>query len=348
MSERSRKKSERLLRVLADFDRVVIVAHDNPDPDAIAAGWALWRLLEVRQNRRPRLVAGGAIVRAENREMVRRLRPPLELVGQIRLRKNTAAVLVDCSPEATHHLLNGKSAEVVGIVDHHHSNRKWKVRFVDVRQSVAASSSIAADYLREQGIEPDEALATALVYGIRAETRGSETHHSRLDRSVLAWLSRYANPTWLAEIENAPLSREYYVDLVAAIERTFLYDDVAMCVLPRAQGAETVGELADLLIRCQGITRVLCVAAIDGEVLLSARTERDGDNATDLLVRAVADIGHAGGHNHRAGGKLATKVDGRVPRSLEEELRQRWLAACGVQAHRGVRLVPPREILEHL
>ena len=343
-----KEKSKQLLEAVSGYQRVVVVVHDNPDPDAIAAGWAVCRLLEVKQNRRPRLVGSGAVVRAENKELIRKLRPPLELVEQLRLRKNTAVVLVDCSPEATHHLLNGRTAELVGVIDHHRKAGRSTLPFVDVRPKVAAAASIAAGYLREQGIEPDERLATALVYGIRTETAGSETYYSSLDRSVLVWLSRFSNPTWLAEIENAPLAREYFVDLVAAIERTFLYDDAAMCVLPRVQGSETIGELADLLIRCEGISRVLCVAVVNGEVLVSARTQRPGDSATDVLMQTLEGIGHGGGHLHRAGGKLTQKVGDKLPRSLEEELRQRWLKSCGVQSQRGVRLVPPREILEHL
>ncbi|HID22577.1 MAG TPA: hypothetical protein EYP14_09265, partial [Planctomycetaceae bacterium] len=67
MASRSPNRSERLLRVLSEYDRLVVVTHDNPDPDAIAAGWALLTLIESRLKRSARLVGGGAIVRAENR-----------------------------------------------------------------------------------------------------------------------------------------------------------------------------------------------------------------------------------------------------------------------------------------
>ena len=69
--------------------------------------------------------------------------------------------------------------------------------FRDVRPEMAASASIAANYLREQGIEPGEKLATAMVYAIRTETRGSETHYSRLDRLIVLWLTERADPSLL-------------------------------------------------------------------------------------------------------------------------------------------------------
>ena len=124
-----------------------------------------------------------------------------------------------------------------------------------MRPDVAASASIAAAYLREQQVEPGQALATALVYAIRTETQGFETYHSPLDRSILPWLTERADPELLAEIESAPLSRGYFSDLVLALQNTFLYDDVAFCALPRAGGPEIVGEVADLLIRCESVQR---------------------------------------------------------------------------------------------
>ena len=46
------------------------------------------------------------------------------------------------------------------------------------------------------------------------------------------------------------------------MQRTFIYDDAALCFLQRASGAEIVGEVADLLVRGRGIRRVLCAAII--------------------------------------------------------------------------------------
>ena len=57
--------SDRLLKVLEDYERVLVVAHDNPDPDAIATGWAVLCLVEERLSKPVKLIGSGAIVRAE-------------------------------------------------------------------------------------------------------------------------------------------------------------------------------------------------------------------------------------------------------------------------------------------
>ena len=73
-----RRRSDRLLKILAPFEEIVIVTHDNPDPDALAAGWGVGLLIREKLGRPARLVGGGEIMRAENRHMVRLLEPPLE------------------------------------------------------------------------------------------------------------------------------------------------------------------------------------------------------------------------------------------------------------------------------
>lgn len=297
-----------------------------------------------------RLIAGGAIVRAENRHMVDLLQPPIDLVDGVHADPRAATVLVDCGPGARNHLLTRESIAPLVVIDHHlNGTNGARLAFKDVRPQVAAAASIAASYLREQHIEPGAKLATAMQYAIRTETTGCQTQHSRLDRSAILWLTARAEPELLAEIENAPLTRDYFGDLVLAMQSTFLYDNAAFCLLPRAHCAEIVGEVADLLIRCQGVHRVFCGATAGPDLIVSARTQSDVDNAAKLLQKTLEGIGFGGGHAHRAGGKIPG-VAGRnkIADELENDLRSRWLAACGIDRQRGTRLVARREIVENL
>jgi nanoRNase/pAp phosphatase (c-di-AMP/oligoRNAs hydrolase) len=236
------------------------------------------------------------------------------------------------------------------VIDHHQTSmRKRSVPFSDIRPKVAAAATIAASYLREQKMPPDEQLATALLYGIRSETEGIAASHSRLDRSMISWLSHCANPTTLAAIENAPLTRGYFSDLVLALQNTFVYEDAAFCFLPRAEGSETVGEVADLLARAEGVNRVLCAAVNNGDIVVSVRTERNTDRASTLVREVVDGLGQAGGHEHRAGGRIHDfRRRGADTDDMQQHLRSAWLKACGVQKKRGKRLVALREIVKNL
>jgi nanoRNase/pAp phosphatase (c-di-AMP/oligoRNAs hydrolase) len=342
------RRSERLLRALAGRS-VAIVTHDNPDPDAIASGWALLVLLRKMQGQPARLLGRGAIVRAENLHMLRLLHPPLELVEELP-DDQTAIVLVDCLPTGTNQPLDRSFVRPVAVVDHHELNGdRFRVAYRDLRPRVAATASIAAGYLREQGIEPERDLATALLFAIRTELFGHQVSLTRTDRGVLSWLSGLADYGKLAEIEAAPLSRAYFSDLLLAMENVFIYEDTSLCFLPQASGAEIVGEVADLLVRCEGIERVLCGAVAEDDLILSARSTVRGGNVLTPLRATLSGLGHCGGHRQRAGGKIAgVRRDGGAPETLYETLRERWLAACKVDQQRGSRLVRKQAILEHL
>jgi nanoRNase/pAp phosphatase (c-di-AMP/oligoRNAs hydrolase) len=352
MTEHRTTRSERFLKAMAEYRHIVVVSHDNPDPDAIATGWAIRYLIEQKQGRSPRVVAGGAIIRAENREMVKLLGPPIELVRDVPVDKHTGIVLVDCGTGGQNHLFAEKSIAPAAVIDHHLSDGRKTARrtwFEDIRPQAAASASIAAGYLREQGLEPCHKLATALIYAIRTETRGAEVAYSRLDRSIFLWLTRFSDPAFLAEIENAQLSPEYFSDLTLALQSTFIYGDTALCLLPRASGAEIVGEVADLLIRCEGIRRVLCGAIVQDDVVLSVRTERNGEDASELVRTTLQGLGHGGGHRHRAGGKIPGRGRGpAVAEVLQDELLTRWLITCGIDRQRGKHLIARDLIVENL
>jgi hypothetical protein len=163
------------------------------------------------------------------------------------------------------------------------------------------------------------------------------------------WLTERAEPSLLAEIESAPLSVEYYGELVLALQNTFLYGHTGICLLPRAEGAEIVGEVADLLIRCRGIYRVLCAAVVGNDLYISVRTESDLDDAVELVKATLQGIGAGGGHRHRAGGRIThiarvAPGDGR----WQDELRRRWLNSCGEGGKTARRLVPKRDIINHM
>jgi nanoRNase/pAp phosphatase (c-di-AMP/oligoRNAs hydrolase) len=343
-------QSERLLQALADYTVVRIVTHDNPDPDAMAAGWGLYTLFQHRLDAEVDLVGGGGIVRAENRRMVELLNPPIRIVDEISDDPHAAIVLVDCGLGTSNQLATRDHLHPVAVIDHHAGGDvSEEIAFDDSRPAVAATATIVGSYLREQGIEPGVKLATAMLYAIRTETCGCETEHSPLDRSIAVWLTGQSEPSLIAEIENAPLARSYFSDLVLGLQSTLLFDDTALCLLPKASGPETVGEVADLLIRCQGVNRVLCGGVIDGDLYVSVRTGWEEERAVELLQKTLEGLGGGGGHAHRAGGKVVgIATDGRMGDSLEQRLRDRWLLACGADCKRPKRLIGLREIVEHL
>ena len=67
---------------------------------------------------------------------------------------------------------------------------------------------------------------------------------------------------------------------------------------------EVVSEMADYLIRLEGIETVLSMGHYNDGVILSIRTTSHLLNAGEIIRRLVAGKGTAGGHGMMAGGKL--------------------------------------------
>ena len=319
--------------------------HNNPDPDAIATGWALVLLVEGQLHKPARLLGRGPILRAENVQLLELLQPPVELVDSMRLEEQTATVLVDCSPASANHLLGGCKAPVA-VIDHHASRGDgFRIPFRDQRPNVTASASIATDYMREQGVEPPPPVATALLYAIRTEMIGARKALSRVDHSALRWLSAFVDYDALFQIENPPLPFYYYEELLLALGNVLVYAESAICFLPRVTAPEIVAEVADLLMRCDALRYVLCVARVGDDFLLSARSKGEEPTALTLLSHVLRELGHFGGHFHRAGGKVSIQTARMKPDRIEQKIHTRWLEACGTTARRGQRLVGRKQIL---
>lgn len=329
-------KSQELIETLSSLDNVLVVMHDNPDPDAIASAWCVVELAKHGGIDSVKAIAAGGIVRAENLYMVESLNPPIQLISEfdnswLATTGSVGAVLVDCGAGATNHLVTRLNLPLVGVIDHHQKNREAVLpTFSDVRLTVAACASITASYLIEQHIAPSQQLATAIWYALRTETCAYESRYSQLDRDVLLWATCYGSPSMLAEIENAPLTRRYFSDLKQAIESTQIWNDTAFCWLAQPQGVEVVGEVADLIVRCVDVDQMLCGTIIKDDAYLSARTSPRGGDATDLLLETIQDLGSGGGHVHRAGGNIVNARLRFEEHALADRLRSRWLAANNI------------------
>lgn len=339
-------KSTRFLEALVGRSEVLILTHDNPDPDAVGSGWALHHLITRKLGTPVRFVAGGGIVRAENRCMLQLLDPPIELLDHVAPSRDAALVFVDCLPGAALHLVeNGQPYDVAAVIDHHVPPKQpLTSEFCDLRPKVVAAGTIATQYLREQSVEPSTELATALVYAIQTDARSAAATPCGADKSALSWLVPRADLKKLAEINNAPLQPSYFTDLEAALQNTTLYGSSALCFLPSAHGPEVVGEFADLLIRCECIDQIFCAVVFDGDLFISVRTTRKGGDASALIRRTLAGLGSGGGHQHRAGGKITGPFDtSHVTAGLRTELSRRWLEACGAESADRSKLVPANE-----
>jgi nanoRNase/pAp phosphatase (c-di-AMP/oligoRNAs hydrolase) len=202
---------DQLKRVAGDGP-VLILTHDNPDPDALASGQALATLLKSAWNIPSRLCYSGLVLRAENRALLNLLTPEWEQVeAPSDLDHYSAVALVDTQPEAGNNRLPSSTIPQI-VIDHHHPLRYSldKVAYGDVRPDIGSTVTLLDQYLEAARIVPDADLATAMFYGLKTDTRGLSRGTTEADIAVYLKLLSQIDHSKLIQIEQAGLLPIYF------------------------------------------------------------------------------------------------------------------------------------------
>jgi nanoRNase/pAp phosphatase (c-di-AMP/oligoRNAs hydrolase) len=301
------KKIEELSSVLngAGQARVLILCHNNPDPDSIAAGFAFQFLLSKKFGVRSILGYGGVVTRAENKAMVQRLRIKMQPLARLRQSDYFAIALVDTQPSFGNNLFYGSTTRPTIVIDHHPVRKtSSKTDFHDIRPDYGATSTIVTEYLMAAGLTPTRSIANALLYGIKTDTNSLVRGASKADFVAFNYLFPLTNPRVIGRIERPCLPISYIEDYHRGFTNAKLYRDVAVSWAGNIHSEGIVPELADLLLRIEGVGWSLCMGESDGLILLSLRSKRRSHEAGTIIRRLVGKSGSAGGHRDMAGGQV--------------------------------------------
>jgi nanoRNase/pAp phosphatase (c-di-AMP/oligoRNAs hydrolase) len=322
-----------LLQVLDRPGPLLILPHDNPDPDAMASAVALKYLAAKLREKPARIALGGIVGRAENRAMRTYLNIDLVPVGEVRFDRGVQVALVDTQPGRPNNSLpEGIIPDVV--IDHHPAYAEYPgVPFLDLRDAYGATSTILTEYLRESRLEIDHKIATALFYGIAAETQDLGREATPADIEASHFLYPYTNKRRLAKIENARVPREYFRAFREAIDKAVLYSDrVVVSVLGDVQYPDMVAEVADFLLRLDQVDWSAAIATFEGCLHCSIRTTERDVNAGEILQRVLGSK-LAGGHDQIAGGRIPVGTEPEARSRAAAVVRDRLLAELGVGDH---------------
>ncbi|MBA4063185.1 MAG: DHH family phosphoesterase [Isosphaera sp.] len=343
------RRSDRFLAGLQYFDRVVLVAHVNPDPDSLGAMLGLAHLVENRLGKPAVLTRDGHVGRAENRAMIDGLGLELVPVDEVAWRPDDAVVMVDSQPRTGRHSFPD-SLPLYAVIDHHDTPGDLSgVAFSDIRATAGATCTVVTRYLTDQAVPIPERVATALLYGIETEITGYPREAGPSDDDALLHLYPLADKDLLAKIRNARLPHSHFEVLLQALQSSFVYDRLIISWVDDLSQPEQAAEVVDFMIRFEEVDWAVCGGVCGDKLVLSVRAAIENAGAGDLLRQVVGKLGRAGGHERRAGGciRLASTAPSAVD-ELQAELRRRFLKAFKIVDTRGQRLVPLREMLENL
>ncbi|KPU63526.1 phosphoesterase [Thermococcus sp. EP1] len=335
--------SRKLSEIKQKTDSLLIVMHDNPDPDAMASAAAL-QYIAQNMGLRSTIVYGGEITHHENRAFVNLLGLDMRKVslGSYEVKRHSAIALVDCQPNGNLSVLDDEDLKRIEIlIDHHQllqnlDEKLPKTTFIDIRSDVNSTSSIMAEYLQNLNMEVSNILGTSLFYGIYIDTK-KFSKLSTTDLEALEFLTGKVDYEILEKIEYPDISIETAEILAKAILNRKAFKNVVISNVGFITNRDAIPESADFLLRLEGVNTVVVFGIVDDRIEISARTRDVRVNVGRVLKDAFGDIGSGGGHPQSGGARIPlgifklAKDKSSLLKLVEEAITEKFLEALNVK-----------------
>ena len=297
-----------VLRRLRDEEnsKILIVCHDNPDPDALASALAMKHLCDSLGHEST-IIHGGMIEHQQNRAMVKLLNMELRKVildWEIEdlLKQSDIVVCVDFSHPGANNILPDTCVPHI-VIDHHTSEERPAGDVILVRSEFAATSSLIASVLMNSGVEMNSEIATALAFGIRTDTLGFTRSFNAVDLRALSWLGAWIDWDLMRSFESPPRTQEVLAIFKQALTDATLENGLMLAPISEMADRDALSQVADFLLPTEGVEIVVSYGVRMSKVILSARSTKDSVHLGKILAKAFAK-GSAGGHKALAGGQI--------------------------------------------
>ena len=226
------------------------------------------------------------------------------------------------------------------LIDHHEPEEEYEAEFVDVRADVSSTSTILTKYVQEFDLNLDEAVATALLYGIRAETLDFKRDTTPADLTAASYLYPFADHDTLEQVESPSMSPETLDVLAEAIRNREVKGSHLISNAGYIHDRDALTRAAQHLLNLEGVTTSAVFAIDDDRITLSARSKDIRINVRNVLEDAFEEVGEAVGHSTDATVSIPlgiftgieTTDDNRetLLRLTEQAVRRKLFAALGV------------------
>ena len=289
-----------------DNSSVLIVCHDNPDPDALASALAMKHLCDS-MGHSSTIIHGGMVEHQQNRTMVKLLNMDLRkliLDWEIEdlLKQSDIVICVDFSHPGANNVLPEKCVPHI-VIDHHTSEERPAGDVILVRSEFAATSSLVASVLMNSGVEMNAEIATALAFGIRTDTLGFTRSFNAVDLRALSWLGAWIDWDLMRSFESPPRSQEVLSIFKQALSAASLENGLMLAPITSMTDRDALSQVADFLLPTEEVEIVVAYGIRMSKVILSARSRKDSIHIGKILAKTFAK-GSAGGHKSFAGGQI--------------------------------------------
>jgi len=298
----TRARVQQYQRYFADADRVLILLHNDPDPDALASGLALRNLL--RRTKTTAIIGAlQGVTRPENLRMANMLDIQVEQMTPASFTGFDRIATVDVQP----HYFGGLLQRADLVIDHHPEHPGYSAVFKDIRADYGSTSTILTEHLRAVDVNISERTATAMLYAIKSDTLFFARHTNRVDLEAFTFLYPLADAALIRKMEGAEITLERLQYVTRAGQHGLLREQVFTAFIGDAPREDFIPYTADFFLQLEDVKWTIIGGVVGKMLIVSVRNLGYSRNAGEFVKRWFADIGSAGGH--RAMAKAVVPVD---------------------------------------
>ena len=291
----TRARVQQYQRYLSDADRILILLHNDPDPDAMASGLALRNIL--RRTRTTAIIgAVHGVTRPENLRMVNLLDIHVEPITPASLKEYDRVCMVDVQP----HYFGGLIDHVDLVIDHHPVQAGPRATYQDIRSDYGSTCTILTEHLRAVDVNISERTATAMLYAIKSDTLFFSRHTNRVDIDAFSYLYPLADAALIRKMEGAEITLERLDYVIRAQQGGTLVDQVFCAFLGATPREDFITYVADFFLQVEDVKWTVIAGIVNDSLVVSVRNLGYTKNAGEFVRRFFADIGSAGGHRAMA------------------------------------------------
>ena len=319
---------------------VAIFLQDNPDPDAIASGLTLKRICKFCDVESS-IYYGGTISHQKNRALVNLLDINLiniktkeEVMKAVKSAGKIA--LIEASIPSKNNILPLEVTPNL-IFDHHQMDiSSVKGDFVDIQPDIGATATMMTKYIRQLNIKPDISLATALLYGIRTDTKEFTRNTTLDDFEAAGYLSPLVDTTVMSQLEFPPMRLETLDIIGRAIRNKRIRGSYLVSFVEFISDRDALPQAAEMMLQLEGVYTVLVFGINGDKVQLSARSSDTRVNLGLILQSAFGEL-NSGGHATMAAGSINLGILGdandrtSLLKVTSDAIRKKFFSAVGAE-----------------
>src|SRR5579872_1559759 len=291
----TRARVQQYQRYFSDADRVLIMLHHDPDPDAMASGLALRNIL--RRTKTTAIIGAiQGVTRPENLRMVNLLDIHVEAITHESLKEYDRVAMVDVQPS----YFGGLIDRVDLVIDHHPEQPGYTAVFKDIRPDYGSTSTILTEHLRAVDVNISERIATAMLYAIKSDTLFFNRQTNRVDLEAFSYLYPLSDAAMIRKMEGAEITSERLDYVMRAHQSGALIDQVFCAFLGQTPREDFIPYVADFFLQLEDVKWTIIAGIVNESLVVSVRNLGYTKNAGEFVRRYFADIGSAGGHRAMA------------------------------------------------